>query len=52
MTGQRGDFLHRGVAPDVDLVLAVAMGRYKLVDVLCEHEVANLAAGLYRLDVL
>ena len=52
MTSQRGDLLHGGVAPNVDLVLAVAVGRYKLVDILCEHKVANLATSLDRLDVL
>ena len=46
MTRQCGDLLHGRVFPDIDLVLAVAVGRHEFVHILCEHEVAYLAARL------
>ena len=52
MTGQSCNLLHRRVFPHVYLVLAIAVCGDQLVDVLGEHEVADLAASLDRLQVL
>ena len=47
MAHQGGDFLHLGVAPDVDLVVCVAVCADQLVRVLREHEVADLRASVH-----
>lgn len=39
--------LHRRVAPNIDLVLAISVCRNQLVDVLGEHEIADLTSSLY-----
>ena len=52
MTGERSDFLHGWVAPNIYLILAVAMSGNELVDIFSEHKIAYLASGFYRLDVL
>ena len=44
--------LHAGVLPHIDLVLAITMGGHELVDVLGEHQVANLTASLNGLQWL
>lgn len=52
MARQRGNLFHRGVLPDIDLVLTVAMGRHQLVHVLRKHKVAYLASSLYGFYIL
>ena len=49
---ERGNLLHGRVAPDVDLVLAVAVRRHEFIDVLSEHQIADLAASVDGLEVL
>ena len=49
---QCSDLLHRRVAPNIDLVLTIAMCRNELIDILSEHQIADLATGLDRLKVL
>jgi len=48
---ERRNLLHGGVAPNVDLVLAVSVSRYQLIYIFCEHEIAHLAACLHRLQI-
>lgn len=52
MACQRCDLLHGGVPPHVDLVLAVAVGGYELINIFGKHEIADLAACLDRPQVL
>lgn len=48
MASQGCNLFHGGVAPDIYLVLTVAMSRNKLVHILCEQQIANLASCLDR----
>ena len=47
MADQRGSFLHIGVAPDIDLVLRVAVGGYDFMEGLTESDVADLGSGVF-----
>jgi len=46
VTGERGDFLHGGVAPDIYLVLTVPVGGHQLVYVFRKHQIAHLRARI------
>ena len=52
MTSQCRNLLHRRVTPNIYLVLAVSVGGHELVDIFREHQIADLAPGLDRLEVL
>ena len=52
MACQSRHSLHARVFPDIDLILTVAMRGHELVDVLGEHQVANLTASLNGLKRL
>ncbi len=51
MSEKSGCFLHLWVFPEHDLVLGVAVCTGELIDVLGEHEIADLGAGLHTVQL-
>lgn len=52
MTREGSNFLHGWILPHIDLVLAIAMGRNKLIYILREHQIAYLTSCLNGLKTL
>ena len=51
MASERRYLFHGRIGPYVDLILTVAVCGDQFVDILCKHQIADLASSLDRFDI-